>query len=275
MDGQPIAAMAGVTVTRSSCGEAYQHTATSRVMTEVTVATMDCGRGDSVTRMASLARIVGCGIDHTAVVDIAMALEVVGTVAGITRIEGIGLRHGFANSTANQGDGGSGRGVAGLAAVMTLGISSAGGKCRGVTVNCTGGQHNRSWLPGIFVSADITGLVVIAMGGMTIQTGNRMLGIGLSDDLGNRGIGGADIRRATGVVAESAIALMLDRNIVPGGKVTVTGIMTNGTGLTRIGVSAKTHGMSLIAAARAVIVAGKIAGMTGDALAIRGSGAGG
>ena len=130
MNSQPITAMARVAVPSAGGGQANQHTATNLVMTEVTGTMMDCGRGDDIPGMATLAGVVACRIDHTAVVDVGMALKVVGTMAGITIIKRIGLRHGLANGTADQRDRGGRRAMAGLAGVMAFRISSAGGKYR-------------------------------------------------------------------------------------------------------------------------------------------------
>ena len=165
--------------------------------------------------------------------------------------------------------------MAGLTGFMTLRVSRAGAKGRQMTVDGAGSQHNRSWLTGIFIGADIAGLMVISMAGMAIQAGNRMLGISLGDDIGHRGVSHPNVRDPTGVVTESAIALMLDKDIVPGGQVPIAVVMTNSARLTRIGVRTKTDSMIFVAAACAVIVAGKIAQMAHDALAIGCRGASG
>ena len=73
--------------------------------------------------MATFAGVVARGLDHAAVVDIGMSLKIVGTVAGVTIIKGIGLRHGLAYGAADQDDGGGRCGMAGLAGVMALRIS--------------------------------------------------------------------------------------------------------------------------------------------------------
>ena len=186
MNGQPIAAMASITVSGTVDGEADQHPPTSLVVTETAVIMMDNGEG--IPRIvATLASVIGCGADRTAMVDIGMARKIVGAVTGIAIIksERIVIRHGLANGAADQGDGGCSRGVAGSASIMTLGIGGAGAKYRRMAVNGTGGQDNRRRLAAIFIGADITGLVVIGMTQMTIKTGNnRMLGI-VTDDIGN------------------------------------------------------------------------------------------
>ena len=112
------------------------------------------------------------------------------------------------------------------------------------------------------------------MAGMAIQAGNRMQGIGLQDDVGNRGVGRANIGGATGIVAESAIILMFGKDIVPSGQVAVASVMTDGAGLGGIGLSAKANSVILVAATGTVIVVGKIALMTIVAFAIRGRGNG-
>ena len=124
--------------------------------------------------MATLACVVACGVDHTVVVDIGMALKVVGAVAGITIIKGIGLRHGLANSAADQSDGGGCRGVAGLAGIMTLGVCGADRKCRRMTVDGTGGQQNWRRLIAILIGDDIASQVIICMAEMTVAAGNRI-----------------------------------------------------------------------------------------------------
>lgn len=225
--------------------------------------------------MAALAGIIAGGDDHSTVVDIGMTLEVVGTMTGITIIEGVGLWHGLAAGAADQGDGGGSRGMAGRAGIMPLGISGVGGKYRRMAVDGAGGQHNRCWLAAIFIGADIADLVIIGMAGMAIQTGNRMLGIGQADDIGDGGVRRSDISGAAGVVAEAAIVLMLDLDIVPGGQTPVTVVMAGGAGLAGITVSAETDSVTLVAAAGAVIVTGKIARMAHGALTIGCRGAGG
>lgn len=113
------------------------------------------------------------------------------------------------------------------------------------------------------------------MAGMTIQASNRVLGIGLADDVGHGGVGRPDIGRAAGVMAKSAITLMLDQDIVPGGQGPVTVVVTGGAGLPVKSVSAEADGVTSATAAGPMLVVGEITDMTPDTLAIGRRGVGG
>jgi len=270
MNSQPIAAMASITVPRSAAGQTNQQPATGLVMTEGAVIVMNSGDGIPGI-MATLAGVIVCGNNLGSMSAIYIVVRISGAVTGVTIIEGIGYRHGLTRGYANQGDRGGGTKVTGRAAIVQFGVSGTRRKYRRMAVNSAGSPNK---LTAIFIGADIKCLVIVRVVSVTVQTGDRMLGIGLTYDIGNGGVGRSDINGATGVVTESAIILMLDQDIVPGSKPPVTAIMAGSAGLSGIGVRAEADCMIFVAATGTVIVVVKIADMALDALAIRRSGAG-
>jgi len=128
MSGQPITAMAGVTVPRSADSKADQHPATGLVMTKGAAIAMDTG--DGIRRVATLAGVIACGDYFGSMGAIDMAVRISGAMAGVTVIEGIWHRHSLTQGDANQGDGGGGTDVAGRTAIVKFGVSGTRRKYR-------------------------------------------------------------------------------------------------------------------------------------------------
>ena len=104
MDSQPIAAMARVAIPGAGGGQTYQHPTMRLVMAEITIIVMNCGRGDGIAYMTTLASVIGGGADHTTMIDIGMEQKIVCAVTGITIIKRkrIAIRHGMARGAVNQ-----------------------------------------------------------------------------------------------------------------------------------------------------------------------------